>query len=305
MKSSGPDRTWLVALAAAAWGLDGLLREPLSTTLAAGTVVLWEHLIVLIVVAVFVPSAIRTYLRCDLRSKLALATIGVGASALATALFTKAFALAARNGDYITPLVLQKLQPLIAVGLAVTLLGERLRARFTLFAVPALTGAWLLAFPRPLHVAVSAAVVALLAVGAAALWAAGTVLGRMVSSTVGWRDLTVLRFCWGLPAALVVAWLTGAPLTPPVADLPALTALALIPGLIALSLYYIGLHTTAAARATFAELAFPTTAALVGVVFLDTRLADTQWLGVAVVVTAVTALGWRERLPQPVVIPAP
>ncbi len=305
MTSSRPDRTWLVALAAAAWGLDGLLREPLSTALAAGTVVLWEHLIVLIVVAVFVPSAIRAYRRCDVRTKVAVATIGAGASALATALFTRAFALAARNGDYITPLVLQKLQPLIAVGLAVTLLRERLRARFLLHALPALAGAWLLAFPRPLHVAISTAVVALLAVGAAALWAAGTVLGRMVSSTIGWRDLTVLRYCWGLPAALTVVWTTGAPLIPAVTDLPALTALALIPGLIALSLYYIGLRTTAAARATFAELAFPATAALVGGVFLNTHLANTQWLGLAIVITAITALSWHERLSQPEVIPAP
>lgn len=26
------DRTWVIAVAATAWGLDGLLREPLATT---------------------------------------------------------------------------------------------------------------------------------------------------------------------------------------------------------------------------------------------------------------------------------
>jgi DME family drug/metabolite transporter len=34
---------------------------------------------------------------------------------------------------------------------------------------------------------------------------------------------------------------------------------------------------------------------------LGTRLAPTQWLGLVVVVVAVTALGLRERSPQPVV----
>ena len=63
--------------------------------------------------------------------------IGAGASALATLLFTQAF----RLGDPITPQVLQKLQPLIAVLLATVILGERLRPRFALFLVPGLVGA--------------------------------------------------------------------------------------------------------------------------------------------------------------------
>jgi drug/metabolite transporter (DMT)-like permease len=77
--------------------------------------------------------------------------------------------------------------------------------------------------------------------------------------------------------------------------------LALIPGLLGLTLYYIGLRSTAAARATLGELAFPVTAALLGVGLLGTELSVTQWLGLAVVVVSVTALGLRERAPKPVV----
>jgi drug/metabolite transporter (DMT)-like permease len=294
----------LIALAAAAWGLDGLLRKPLATTMDAATVVLWEHLIVVIAVAGAIPSAVRAFLRCTAAERLAVAVIGIGSSALATALFTEAFAVSARTGDFISPLVLQKLQPLFAVAMAVVVLGERLRPAFTAYAVPALAGAWLLAFPHPFDVTVSQAKVGLLATGAAALWAAGTVLGRRVAGSLQPRELTVLRYCWGLPAAFVIALLQHAALGPGVGNLLGLVLLALVPGLLALRIYYVGLRSTAAARATFAELAFPVTAALVGMLFLGSRLAGSQWLGLLVVVGAVTALSLREHSPRPVVLPA-
>jgi drug/metabolite transporter (DMT)-like permease len=220
---------------------------------------------------------------------------------VATALFTEAFKVSSATGDFVTPLVLQKLQPLFAIALAVWLLGERLRPGYWMFAVPALVGAWLLTFADPFQVRVAALQAALLAIGAAALWGAGTVLGRMVSDSIGPRELTALRFGWGLPAALVVATLVRAPLTPGWGNIPALILLALVPGLFALGLYYVGLRATAAARATLAELAFPATAAFVGVAFLGADLSWSQWVGFAVVVASITLLGLRERRPAPTV----
>ncbi len=70
--------------------------------------------------------------------------------------------------------------------------------------------------------------------------------------------------------------------------------IALIPGLLAMWLYYVGLRRTAASRATLAELAYPLTAAVVGVAFLDAQLIASQWIGAALVVAAVTALSWHE-----------
>ncbi|HEY0640943.1 MAG TPA: EamA family transporter [Pseudonocardiaceae bacterium] len=286
------DRTWLVACAAALWGTDGLLRKPLADALPAASVVFWEHLIVVLLLAPFLPRAVRAFAGTTRRNQLALLAIGIGASAVATALFTAAF----RVGGPVTPLVLQKLQPVFAVLAAYVLLAERVRARYFAFAVPALAGAWLLAFADPLSVRVAAAQAALLAVGAAALWAGGTVLGRMVAVSMAPRDVTVLRFAIGLPAALVVLGATGAPLAVGWSNAVGLVLLAVVPGLLALSLYYVGLRATPASRATLAELAFPVTAALIGVGLLGTRLTVTQWAGFVVVVVAVTALGWHERV---------
>ncbi|MEU6645394.1 EamA family transporter [Saccharomonospora sp. NPDC046836] len=295
------DRTWLVAIAAALWGTDGLLRLPLVEDLSAGTIVFWEHLLVVIVLLPLLPGALRALRRCGPREWLAVIVIGGGASALATALFTAAFQL----GDPVTPLVLQKLQPLFAVLAAWVLLGERVRGGYLLFAVPALLGAWLLAFRDPLHIEVTAARAALLAVGAAALWAAGTVLGRFVSAELSWREVTTLRFSVGLPAAAIIVALQGNTFAVSPENTLGLALLAFVPGLLALSLYYVGLRATPAARATLAELAFPATAAVIGVSFLDTTLAPTQWIGLAVVIAAVTALGWHERARRTPVVSSP
>jgi drug/metabolite transporter, DME family len=296
-RGNPPDRTWLIAVAAAMWGTDGLLRQPLAGQLPAATVVFWEHLLIVAVLLPFLPSAVRAFRGATARERTALVLIGAGASAVATALFTQAF----RLGDPVTPLVLQKLQPVIAVVAAALLLGERMRRGYWMFAVPALVGAWLMAFPDPLSAAPQAAVAALLAVGAAALWAVGTVLGRMVSVRIPSRDVTVLRFAIGLPASALVLLAQGAPVAVTPARLGPLVLLALVPGLLGLTLYYIGLRSTAAARATLAELAFPVTAALIGVGLLGAQLVPSQWFGLLVVVVSVTALGLRERSPQPVV----
>lgn len=287
------DRTWMVALAAALWGTSALMREPLTRDLgvAASTVVFFEHVILVLCMSPWLVSALRAWWDTSLRTRVGMVVIGAGASALATTLFTAAFAV----GDAITPQALQKLQPLIAMLLAAVILAERVRVIFWLFAVPALVGAWFLAFAEPFDVMVSNAQAALFAVGAATLWAAGTVLGRLVGSELAPTQVTALRFFFGLVTMSVVVGIQGESYTLPWEGVPYVLLLALIPGLLALSLYYRGLRHTPASRATFAELAFPLTAAAVGVLLLDNTLVGTQWAGFVVVLMAVTALAVHEN----------
>lgn len=301
MASAGRDRTWLVALATALWGTDALWRMPQATELPAGTVVFWEHLVIVAALSPLLPRAWRAFQRCGVRERIAVLVVGAGSSAVATTLFTMAF----QYGDAVTPLVLQKLQPVFAALASFALLGERLRGRYFLFAVPALVGAWMLAFADPLDVQVSQLKPAALAVGAAALWAAGTVLGRLLSRSLSTWEVTTLRFAVGLPAAAALLLAQGHPVGAGVANLPGLLLLALIPGLIALSVYYFGLQTTPAARATLAELSFPATAAIVGVGVLGKDLTATQWIGFVLVVGMVAALSLHERTSRTAVVRNP
>ncbi len=269
----------LIALAAALWGTDGLFRRGLALELPPATIVFWEHLIL---VAITFPALRRAWGiardRFDRKDWGAMVLIGAGASATATALFTAAF----RYGDPTTPLLLQKLQPVLAIIAAWLLLGERLRPRFGVFLAAALASAWLITFADPTQVSADRVTAGLLAAGAAALWGMGTVLGRHLTARLPATELTALRFGIGLPAAGILAFLDEgtAGLGIAAGDFPTLLIIALIPGLIALNIYYRGLRTTPASLATLAELAFPLSAVTINYLAFGTTLTATQWIGV-------------------------
>jgi drug/metabolite transporter (DMT)-like permease len=189
-----------VAGAAALWGTDALFRRGLALELPAAAVVFVEHAILVALTLPLLLRGVRAARSFTVRDWVALLVIGVGASATATVLFTQAFTY----GNPTTPLLLQKLQPLIAVVGARLLLGERLMPRYALYFFAALAGAYLISFPDPLDVTVDALAPALLAIGAAALWGMGTVLGRHLSIKIDFGSLTALRFAVGLPAAAVL-----------------------------------------------------------------------------------------------------
>ncbi len=282
-----------VVVAAALWGTDGVLRGGLALELPAATVVAHEHLLLTLFTLPWLARAIRTFRGLRPAAKVAIVLIGGGASALATTLFTLAFTY----GDPTTPLLLQKLQPVIAVLGAALLLGERPTRRFTPLAVVALVGAYLVSFPDPLAVSVDRVAPALLALGAAALWAGGTVLGRSVAPDLATMELTTLRFSVGLPfaALIVLVQLGPAGFAITSGDVLPLVLLALGPGLLAMSLYYRGLAGTPASLATFGELAFPFTAVSLGGLVTGQTLSGSQWAGLVVLLTAITALAFATR----------
>src|SRR3954465_11247583 len=136
-----------VAVAAGLWGMDALIRRPLAQATEPATIVFGEHVILVALLLPVVFTALPALWRAGPRFVAAGIVVGAGSSALATILFTQAFV----DGDPVTPVVLQKLQPVIAVAAARLILGERPRARFALFLVPALFGAWLIGVPDPFH----------------------------------------------------------------------------------------------------------------------------------------------------------
>ena len=190
----------LVAAAAAMWGTDAILRSPLTEGISAGMIVFIEHAILVLVTIPFLRGAMTTLRRLDKGDLVSLLLIGAGASALATALFTESFTY----GQFTTTLLLQKLQPLVVLVGAWWLLGERPLRRYWIFFVPAVAGAWMITFSSPFDISVDEAVPALLALGAAALWGMGTVLGRRLTAKIEFKQLTALRFLIGLPAAAII-----------------------------------------------------------------------------------------------------
>jgi drug/metabolite transporter (DMT)-like permease len=196
-----------VAVAAGLWGMDALIRRPLAHSTEPATIVFGEHVVLVAVLLPVVVKALPALWRLGPRAVAAGIVIGAGSSALATILFTQAFV----DGDPVTPVVLQKVQPLIAVSLAAVMLGERPRPRFGLFLIAGVAGTWLMAFPSPFDVSAHGMAPVLYALGAAALWALGTVLGRFLALELPFEQVTAVRFAFGLPAALAAVLVLGAP----------------------------------------------------------------------------------------------
>ena len=138
----------LIAVAAALWGTDPIIRKSMSFTTSATTIVFGEHVILVLCTLPFLLPALRAVFRAGPRYVAAAVVVGAGASAVATILFTDALI---GHSDYITPVVIQKIQPFIAIGAAALLLGERPRPGFWWFFLPAVAGFWLVNQTHPLH----------------------------------------------------------------------------------------------------------------------------------------------------------
>jgi DME family drug/metabolite transporter len=276
-----------IALAAALWGTDALFRRGLALELPSSFVVFAEHLILVVLTLPLLLRARRYARTFGAREWTAIVIVGAGASALATFFFTNAF----KYGDPTTPLLLQKLQPVFAVTGARIFLRERQLPRYAAFFLPAFAGAYLITFPDPQQVSVASLAPALLSIGAAALWGLGTVFGRQLTPYVPFPELTALRFAFGLPVAALLVWVDlGKQGLPRLSgnEGVALLLLALIPGLIALLIYYRGLKFTPASAATLAELVFPLTAVTVNYVAFGETLTPTQWAGLLMLAGTVT-----------------
>ena len=279
-----------VAVAAGLWGMDALIRRPLAHSTEPATIVFGEHVVL---VAVLLPSrraALPALWRAGPRFVAAGIVVGAGSSALATILFTQAFV----DGDPVTPVVLQKVQPLIAVSLAAVLLGERPRPRFGLFLVGGLAGTWLMAFPSPFDVSLHGhGARPLRARRRGALGARHGARALPLALELPFEQVTAVRFAFGLPAALAAVLVLGAPLTASLHDELFIALLALVTGLVALLLYYYGLRRTTASVASVAELAFPVVAIAVGYFAFDATLTSTQLAGVVLTSLVVLALPVR------------
>jgi drug/metabolite transporter, DME family len=286
----------LIAVAAALWGTDPIIRKTMSTTTSATTIVFGEHVILVLCTLPFLLPALRAVFAAGWRYVTAAVVVGAGASAVATILFTDALI---GHSDFITPVVIQKLQPFVAIGAAALLLGERPRTGFWWFFLPALAGFWLVNQSDPLHPSANGVVVIAEATGAAVLWGLGTVLGRYLSRELEFQHVLSLRFFFGLIASSLALLVMHQPAYSNSHDAALILYLALVTGLLALGLYYYGLQRTPAMVASVAELTYPAIAIVLGLFALPPgvheHLAWSQWLGVALILGSVTLLPMQRR----------
>lgn len=285
-RTRGISGIWYVALGATLWGLDPLFRILLLKSFSSAQIVFIEHLLL----ALYAVPVLVKY-RKTLVGKLTLAVIGAllfiswGGSAIATILFTAAFA----HGNANAILLLQKLQPLFAIILARVLLKETLPSKFSAYIGVALLGTYLLTFgfaSPQLGLHDLGTVACLFSILAAVLWGGSTVMGKyLLHKKLDFPLVTSLRFLLAIPLLTVVLLMSGDVWHVSGSD----GALAMIavnllfqaffPGLLSMLLYYKGLSSTKALFATLAELAFPAVGVFMNWIVFGQKLTIGQLAG--------------------------
>ena len=280
------------------WAADTLIRYPLLFGgSSAQQIVLFEHLIlvaVLIVVFVFKRRKPNFISRQTL---LPFIIIGIFGSALGTLAFTEAFYLA--NPTVV--ILLQKLQPLVAVTLACVLLKEQINPRFFLWLGLALLGSLLLIWPDlqallssfkegDLEHNKNALIGYGLALFAVISWGSATVFGKKLSTKgLDSVDLMAGRFSFGLLGMLPFALITPTLVTTiEINILQKIAILALLSGVLGMYFYYQGLKRIPAHWATLAEMFFPVAAIFINWLFLNVAMTQIQLVGAITLIAAST-----------------
>jgi drug/metabolite transporter, DME family len=300
----------LVAVAATMWASDTYFRAQLVGHLKPAQIVVIEDALVSLFLLAFLLRGIPELRRLDRRGWIAIILIAVGPQAVATILFTKSFSY----GHYAETFVLQQTQPVIAILLAWLILGERRRPWFWPTAALAIVGVYMVVFAQNLRAPFSdlqhgRLEAGLYALGAAALWASGTVLGRLVLGKLSFTTTTALRFTLALPVLiLIVLFQYGGSAFAHYqsSDVLPFLGIALIPGFLALLLYYRALRSTPATLATIAEMAFPVAATFIASAPLpygfNQPLYPAQFVGTALLIAVIFILNYtKERVP-PVIV---
>jgi len=294
----------IITVAAALWAADAYFRPSLvnHSHLSASQIVLVEDLLISLCFVPVIGRVARELRAVSWRTWLALAVIAAGPQALATVLFTRSLSYATSNGVLSEIYLLYLLQPLFGATLAWLFLRERRGRAFWPLAALALAGVALIVFSTNAAAPSGQLLAALFVVGAVALWAAGTVLGRYALTGVSFTSTSAMRFTLALPVLLVLM-LTDRGVSGfgqySIGQLPSFLGIALIPGLIAMLLYYRALSSTPASVSSFAELGYPAALFLVfslpSPVGFGSPLEPLEVVGAVLLIAAVTTLNFLMR----------
>lgn len=295
--------TFFIMIACLTWALDTLIRYPLLeqgyTTLQ---IVLLEHITLAMITLPLIWHHRHVLSHLSLKAYFALFFIGGVGSALGTLAFTEAF-------HYLNPTVvilLQKLQPIVAVLMAYLWLKETIDKRFLRWSGVILLGSLVMIWPdlvgltrASLHYSDDAYNVflgygyTLLAVVA---WGGATVCGKYLANhRVPENAIMSGRFLFGLVMLTLFAVYSDTGIRDIASnDIGWIIVMAILSGLLGMWFYYQGLGRIRAQHATLAEMTFPVFAAAINWVVLDMTLSMYQIGGALLLVFGNIGLRYKD-----------
>lgn len=288
-----------IILASILWSLDGVLRRSLYS-LPPTVVVFYEHLLGFIILSPFVIGDLRKLKQLSRKDILAFIWVALLSGVLGTVMYTAALGKI-NYIQYSVVVLLQQVEPLIAISFAWLVLREKISFTYLVWALPALVAAYLLTFPT-LTVNLTSQrgefVAALLALGSAIAWGSSTVFSRLALQKIPFYLGTAVRFALTLPLALGFVFLTnsGGHLTSLTqSQWLSLLGITVTTGMVAMLIYYRGLKYTEAKVSAIAELAWPLSAVFVGVYYFHERLTLTQILGALLLLVSMYKISMLQK----------
>ncbi len=279
----------LVIAACFFWGMDTLIRYPLvERGINPISIVFFEHTLLTLIFSLSLFSAFKRIGELKVGDVFSFIVIGGLGSAIGTVAFTESF-------QYLNPslvIILQKLQPVVAILLARLVLGEEIHKPFIMLALLCMLGGVLVSAPdiqRFYHLMLTdyskvTSDIALRGYGLAGVsivcWGAATVFGKKLAMA-GFDTKSILggRFLTGwLVLIPFVQWGPSLILTDGM-DYVRILVLVLVSGALAMWLYYKGMAKIPAKTTAIAEMFFPFFAIVVNWIFLGQQLNPIQLFG--------------------------
>lgn len=276
---------YAIIIAAALWGLDGIVLRPSLYTLPVPLVVFIESTIVALLLTPFFIKNFELLKKLKFKDWLSFLGVAVFGGAIGTMAITKALFYVNFVNLSIVVLI-QKLQPLFAISLAAILLKERLKQEFFFWAGISIVGAYLMTFglhlPR-LDTGDKTPIAALFSLVAAISFGSSTVFSKRALKNVGFGMGTYLRFLISAIVMIILILLLGK--FNSVSSVSkhqwlVFLLIAFTTGGPAIFLYYYGLKSTPASISAICELSFPLTAVLLEYFVHGNVLSLIQWIGV-------------------------
>ncbi len=282
-----------ICFSAALWGFDGVALTPRLYNLDVLQVVFLLHAVPFLLMQLFLFRSYAALRALAVREWVDLGLVALTGGVLGTYAIVRALFLVDFNQLSVVVL-LQKLQPVFALLLAALLLGERLTPRLLSRAALALLGAYLLTFGASLPQfggGSRTGLAALWALLAAGSYGAATVLGKRLLHALDFKQATFGRYGVTVAMTLTLLLLTrgGLSLSEVTgANWVVILIIGATTGSGALFLYYFGLTRVRAGISAICEMCLPLSAILFDFLLNDSVLGPWQWLGAAILLTAIT-----------------
>jgi drug/metabolite transporter (DMT)-like permease len=284
-----------ISIAAALWGVDGIVLTPNLHNLNVAFVVFILHILAFLIMNTFLFREYRELKKFDRSDVITFFLIALLGGALGTMSMVHALFLV--NFEKLTIVILlQKLQPIFAIALAVIFLKERMKRYYFFWASIAIIAGYFLTFgfsAPNFDTGDNTLEAALFSLLAAFAFGSSTVLSKKILGKYSFQTATFYRYGFTSLIMLIIVLSAGSYVQ--YEDITnenwlIFFIIAVTTGSGAIFLYYYGLKKVRAVIATICELFFPVTAIILDYLINDQKLSWVQWVGAAVLLLAIINL---------------